>query len=62
MKEILNSIGMKCNDVWPPAVNSETFNPKHGSRAMRELVIFFSSFSFSFSFSFSDIHNSKKKS
>jgi len=42
MKEILNKESLKCNDVWPPAVESQTtFNPKHKSAEMRSQVNFF---------------------
>jgi len=40
MKNILNSKGMKCNDVWPPAVDSQVFNPKYKSMEIRNELTF----------------------
>jgi len=40
MKNILNGKGMKCNDVWPPAVDSEVFNPRYRSAEMKHLLTF----------------------
>ena len=36
MQQILHSKRMRCDDVWPPAVDTDVFNPRFKSQAMRE--------------------------
>jgi len=40
MKEILNANGMKCNDIWPPAVDSDVFHPRFKSHELKKELTF----------------------